>query len=151
MRKLIPLAALLSATSVFGQDAPKPHITTLPITERKDDANLPMLYVPGNVNGHNVTLLLDTGAQPFIISPRYAVGAEVLGHASAQGVGGLAKVTIIRATVKLGDDVFPGQVMESANFNLGPLTADGILGEAVLSQYSKVTIDYKAHTLILEK
>jgi predicted aspartyl protease len=118
------------------------------------------IVVDVTVGGKARHFLLDTGAGLTVLSP-VAAGwspVDLKKLSSNRSVVGLDGVThsmgSTTATLELGQTMI---VTPAAVADLQPLSKalnaklDGILGQDVLSQFSRVTIHYKNKQLILEK
>ncbi len=142
---------LVGAASTWGA----PHTNTIPFTEASGCCGLPILLVHATVNGKPATLVFDTGAQGTNVSPGIAKGARVV--ARDVGNAGAISVTtspVVSVDIVVGTDDFPRTLafVNSTNQLSDGLGAriDGLLGEDVISQYKRVTIDFEAKTITLE-
>jgi len=118
------------------------------------------IVVDVTVSGKTRHFLLDTGAGLSVLSLDTAgwspVDLKKVGsNRSAVGLDGAThSMGSTTATLELGQTMI---VTAAAVADLNPLSKvlniklDGILGQDVLSQFSRVTIDYKNKQLILEK
>jgi predicted aspartyl protease len=118
------------------------------------------IVVDVTVGGKTRHFLLDTGAGLSVLSPDTAGWSpvDVMKAVSSRSAVGLDGSTHsmggTTATLELGKTLI---VTPVAVADLNPLSKalsiklDGILGQDVLSQFSRVTIDYKNKQLILEK
>ena len=137
--KIVGLMLLLSQAAHAGT-------TVIPFTLRKTDVGAPLILVQVEVNGKAATLCLDSGAQLVGVAPSYLKGLPSLGDTYVAGVGGRMKATAAFVNITIGTDTF----REVAIGDKG-VAGDGFLGESILSHYSKITIDYAAKTITLER
>ncbi len=114
---------------------------------------LPTVHV--TVNGHELTLLIDTGGTTIDLSPAAAktVGAVVTPGGQGVFAGGLHaevdKTTL--ATVGIGSisvSAVPADVAPGLASPLGPTSIDGVLGGQFLYHFLS-TIDYRGKRLVL--
>jgi hypothetical protein len=120
----------------------------------------PLPTVAVTVNGHPLTLFIDTGATTIDLSPEAAaaVGAQVTsggqgvfagGKTAGFGTTSLAQVQIAGLSVSaLPAHVIPGLAADELKTEFGGLRVDGALGGVFLSHFLS-TIDYANHKLIL--
>ena len=153
-------------------DVMLPTDSNLPIVRRErvvvtrtpsgaDSARVPakfkpgVILVPASVNGHDVTLLFDTGAQLCLLSPEAARRLGIAVPADAPtlpliGVGSPAGGPVVQLPpVRVGDYVvehLSGAVTSLAGF---PFAIDGVLGTNFIEAF-RVTIDHRAKELRLE-
>jgi hypothetical protein len=114
------------------------------------------ILISAEINGKPVTLILDTGATQTILD------AQLLGltnldlkmsRFSDSGPGLRGEAVWATARVKLGERTWHDQRIVA--MNLKDLTprygrpVHGILGQDILSQFDRVTIDFRARTLVL--
>ena len=125
-----------------------------------DPARLPatfkpgVILVPASVNGHDVTLLFDTGSQVCLLSPEVARRLGIVIPADAPslaliGVGSAGGALVQLPPVRVGDYIvehLTGAVTSLAGF---PFAIDGVLGTNFIEAF-RVTIDHRAKELRLE-
>ena len=113
-----------------------------------------VILVPASVNGHDVTLLFDTGSQVCLLSPEVArrLGIVIPGDAPSLaliGVGSAGGALVQLPPVRVGDYIvehLTGAVTSLAGF---PFAIDGVLGTNFIEAF-RVTIDHRAKELRLE-
>jgi predicted aspartyl protease len=119
-----------------------------------------ILIVDVTIGGNTRHFLLDTGAGLTVLSPDTAGWSPIevvkgVSNRSAVGIDGTThSMGRMTATLELGQTmvVTPAAVTDLAGLSKAlHIKLDGILGQDVLSQFSRVTIDYKNKQLILEK
>jgi len=112
------------------------------------------------ISGKIRHFLVDTGAGLTVLSPETAGWSPVdvmkaISSRSAVGIDGSTHTMgSTTATLELGKTLIvkPVAVADLKLFSKAlNVKLDGILGHDVLSQFCRVTIDYKNHQLILEK
>ena len=114
-----------------------------------------MLFVPVNVNGSNLILMLDTGATNTVVSPK-AVHIPVV-NATATVTEGHQQVSVgvARLDLRLGKAQFDSSVVVLTDLQGAQQTGygkfDGLLGENILSQFKSVRLDYQNKAIELEK
>lgn len=147
------LFTFLLGGSALRAQATAPALTQVSYTEVRGEINVPLLLVHVKVNGKPATLIFDPGAQSLCLSEEVIKGLPVVGRVRTSGVGNTV-ATVVRAQVQIGEQTFPviayGQDFSVLSKTLG-VHVDGILGEAVLSQFSRILIDYQQHEIIFEK
>lgn len=147
---LTAIMLLAGAASAWGA----PHTNTIPFTEASGCCGLPLLLVHATVDGKPAVLIFDTGAQSISVSPDIAKGARVVDHAGNAGTTGTTTSPVVSVDIVIGTDDFPRTLalVNSTNQLSAGLGAhiDGLLGENVISQYKRVTIDFEAKTITLE-
>jgi len=124
----------------------RPTTTTIPFTLGRSGIGAPLILIHVEINGKPATLVVDSGAQLLGVRPSYLEGLPALGHTAIHGVGGVRLASAAWVNISVGTDTFH----EVAVADAGP-AGDGFLGQSVLNHYSKITIDYAAKTIILEK
>lgn len=146
------LVILLMQTLVPSLSA---QTTSVPFTRTGSS-----IVVDVTVGGQTRHFLLDTGAGVSVLSPDTAGWSpfdikKVRANRLAVGLDGTTHAMgSTTATLEFGQSMV---VTPAAVADLSPLSKalniklDGILGQDVLSQFSRVTIDYKNKHLILEK
>ena len=113
-----------------------------------------VILVPASVNGHDVTLLFDTGSQVCLLSPEVARRLGIVIPADAPslaliGVGSAGGALVQLPPVRVGDYIvehLTGAVTSLAGF---PFAIDGVLGTNFIEAF-RVTIDHRAKELRLE-
>ena len=117
-----------------------------------------MILVEALVNDNRVSLLLDTGANNTIVSPR-AYGDLQFHlrtiHKNEQGPGLRGDAVRLRANLALANRTWNSQPVYV--MNVDELTrrfgapVDGLLGQDLLREFHSVRINYKAHVIELEQ
>jgi hypothetical protein len=117
-----------------------------------------MILVDARVNDNRATLLVDTGANHTIVSPKAYGNAQFQVrnlHKNDQGPGMQGDALRLRANFALANRVWishPVYVL-----NVDELTrrfgtpVDGLLGQDVLQEFRSVRINYKSHVIELEQ
>lgn len=141
---------LVGAASTWGA----PHTNTIPFTETAGDDNIPHILIQATINGKPVQLIFDTGADMTAASSKVLKGCRVIGRARQIGAAGEDTVTDFSTDVVIGTDTLHDVLVETINpdaLSQGMHShVDGLLGETVISQYKRVTIDFEAKTITLE-
>jgi Aspartyl protease len=129
-----------------------PEIVTVPFRTAES-----MILVEARVNDNRVMLVLDTGANNTIVSPR-AYGSLQFKlrsiHNNDTGPGLRGDAVRLRANVTLSNRVWVSQPVYV--MNVDELTrrfgapVDGLLGQDLLREFHAVRINYKAHVIELE-
>jgi hypothetical protein len=116
-----------------------------------------MVFVPVNVNGSDVLLMLDTGATNTVISPA-AVHVPVFpGSQTTTVTEGHQEVAVAVAPldVRVGKARFDSSVVVLTDLAAAQRTRygkfDGLLGQSILSQFRYVCLDYQNKVIELEK
>ena len=127
-----------------GRETVVPFIVTDP---------LPVITV--EVNGRELTALIDTGGDSFILDPAIAseLGIEIVTSMTGMFAGGMeAEVGLAKAaSLSLGGVTLhsvPIAVLPTGGMEIGGHTLDGIVGTGVLKQFLS-TLDYPNDRLIL--
>jgi len=115
------------------------------------------ILIRAQVNGHPVTLVVDTGASHTILSAELLqVRSLALEHARtpAKGSGLVGTAGWARATIEIGAITWQDrQVLVMDDFqdlsNNLKQKVDGIIGEDVLREFDFVALDFKRHRLVL--
>ena len=117
-----------------------------------------MILLDGQVNGKPAVLLLDTGANNSIVDYRAAgFPALKLDALRSAGKTGAEGDCLTREIPKLSLGLRSWLVRRTCLMDLSDASKrmgtriDGFIGQDVLQEFSAVRIDYKAHTLELEK
>jgi len=139
-------------------------LTPPPIPDHSDIVTVPfrtaqsMILVDARVNDNRVTLLLDTGANNTIVSPKAYGNAQFQLrnlHKNDQGPGLKGDALRLRADFALANRVWishPVYVMNVDELSRRFGTpVDGLLGQDVLQEFRSVRINYKAHVIELEQ
>jgi len=109
------------------------------------------IMVSARINGQEATFLLDTGAQRTIITPQLSGLSPVELATSPQieinspTLAGSSTVPVVSVRFGIGNTMLTTRVIVTSIRKY-----DGIIGNDVLSQFKKITIDHKQHTLTLE-
>lgn len=116
-----------------------------------------MILLDGQVNGKPAVLLLDTGANNSLVDIRFAdreLDKQRYQLRSSGNTGSQGTAFALREHIALGlrswDRVVGVMDLSDASKRVGA-HVDGFIGADVLSEFSAVRIDYKAHTLELEQ
>jgi len=140
------LLALLSPSAVAQQRAP----VVLPFKKAEG-----LLLVTIKVNNKPLSMLVDTGAVSTFVSAEAAgVSNPQLGdlrkNKNSMLISG--KVAVRNVTLEVGNTLFNQYVtvlsLKELSDRLG-VRCDGILGEDFLTNFRRVTVDYKAHQIEL--
>jgi Aspartyl protease len=114
------------------------------------------ILVRGFANGKPVALILDTGATRTILSRDLLPGAAPLAASrfSGDGPGLAARGRYALADLELGGRAWRGRTVVAMNLDevskAYRIRIDGLLGQDLLREFSRVTIDYRARRLRLE-
>lgn len=111
------------------------------------------ILVPAKVDGHSGVFVLDTGAMDSFVSAKLLGRTYKTGDRFNINIGGKGTFAQIQTVLSLGQDDFSQPMMMGSTENLTALAKtriDGIIGLNVLSQYQKITLDFKTQTLTLE-
>lgn len=131
----------------------RPEVITIPFRSAET-----MILVEARVNDNRVALLLDTGANNTIVSPKaYGDLAFHLHsiHKNDRGPGMRGDAVLLRANLVLANRVWSSQPVYV--MNVDELTrrfgapVDGLLGQDVLREFHSVRINYKAKVIELEQ
>jgi predicted aspartyl protease len=120
------------------------------------EASQAAILVRGLVDGKPVLLILDTGASSTILARelvRLAPGALASSRFSAEGPGLNANGRYTEATLELGDRrwrnrTVVGMKMDEVSKAYGR-RIDGLLGQDVLREFDRITIDFRTKRLLL--
>jgi predicted aspartyl protease len=120
------------------------------------EASQAAILVRGAVDGKPVLLILDTGASCTILARelvRLAPGALASSRFSSEGPGLNANGRYTEATLELGDRrwrnrIVVGMKMDEVSRAYGR-RIDGLLGQDVLREFDRITIDFRAKRLVL--
>lgn len=135
--------------------APGPEIA-VPLTVEDGSQGGTLVFVPvyfGDDGPHSFAL--DTGASHSIIDEKLVeeVGLPLTGETRAlSGVGGLAEAVNVQVDAWRIDDVdLPPLSVASALLAAGDThTLRGLLGSDVLSEFERITIDYREEVMLLQ-
>ncbi|MFH1689957.1 MAG: aspartyl protease family protein [Candidatus Eisenbacteria bacterium] len=115
----------------------------------------PLPVIKVEVNGREVTALIDTGGDSFILDPTIAseLGIEIVASMMGMFAGGMeAEVGFARAkSLSLGGvtlNSVPMTVLPTNRMAIGGYTLDAIVGTGVLKQFL-ATLDYPNDRLVL--
>jgi Aspartyl protease len=142
------LVLLVSASTGLCQDLELPF---------EISGSQPGILVRGTANGKPVLLILDTGASRTIL----ARGLVALSRSvppsrfSTDGPGFNARGTYTEATLELGGRMWRGRSvvameMEEVSRAFGQ-RIDGLLGQDLLREFDRVTIDFRARRIVLSR
>ena len=141
IRKARLLLLLVLAAPVFASSA---HAqTVLPLVEKDN-----LLFTTVAINGHQVKLLLDTGASMTVM--RSGVShAPIFKTVPVDGLGSKNKMPVIGASIALDGESLMMEIgiFDSPGFH----GCDGLLGSDFLHFFKRFEVDYKAKTLSLWK
>jgi hypothetical protein len=131
----------------------RPEVVTIPFRSAES-----MILVEARVNDNRVSLLLDTGANNTIVSPK-AYGDLQFHlrsiHKNDSGPGLRGDAVLLRANLALASRIWVSQPVYV--MNVDELTrrfgapVDGLLGQDVLREFHSVRINYKEHVIELEQ
>jgi hypothetical protein len=114
------------------------------------------ILVVARVNGKPAVLVVDTGSNRTILSPEFGSGRKELpgiqvslpeAHRDTIASWGSATLQLNTRTWKNLPVVLQGQREVCQAFEQ---KIDGILGQDILSQFRRIIIDSKTHTILLE-
>jgi len=115
----------------------------------------PLPVIKAEVDGREVTVLIDTGGDSFILDPAIAreLGIEIVASMMGMFAGGMeAEVGLAKAaSLSLGGVTLhsvPIAVLPTGGMEIGGHTLDGIVGTGVLKQFLS-TLDYPNDRLVL--
>jgi aspartyl protease len=117
-----------------------------------------MILVEARVNDNRVTLVLDTGANNTIVSPKAYGNLQFRLrsiHNNDTGPGLRGDTVLLRANVSLANRTWNSQPVYV--MNVDELTrrfgtpVDGLLGQDLLREFHSVRINYQAHVVELEQ
>jgi hypothetical protein len=116
-----------------------------------------LVLVRLEVNGRPATLVVDTGSSHTILSTQFlqlkGLDSDV-GANPSKGSGLVGNAAWIKATVKVGDEVWRDHeflamgVLPDISNAVGQ-KIDGIMGEDILKEFAVVEIDFRHRRLIL--
>jgi len=120
------------------------------------DGQFGSLLVRMEVNGKTAVFLVDTGAASTFVSAELAgVDPFTLQQSRFRGDGGMeVRGVWERAKIRLGDWK---TTMDVKAIDTAPISRrygrriDGLLGQDILRQFARVTIDFEARTLVLSR
>lgn len=120
------------------------------------DSRYDAILIQAEVNGKPATLLLDTGAAQTVLDARLLGLTNLdlkMSRFSQSGPGLRGEAVWAEARLKLGARTWHEQRVVA--MNLEPLASrygrriHGLLGQDILRQFARVTIDFRTRTLIL--
>ncbi|MDA4129260.1 MAG: retroviral-like aspartic protease family protein [Thaumarchaeota archaeon] len=126
----------------------------IPFIEARSDGGYVLLAIHAEINNHPVTLVFDTGADGVAVDGKYIKNARLIGRTRVTGVGGTQIENVVRTSVRIGKDTFSNVIVTSQSTDVSKdmnTHTDGLLGENILMEYSRITIDYKTKQIILER
>lgn len=114
------------------------------------------ILVRMEVNGKTATFLLDTGAaSTFVRAELVGVDSFTLEQSRFRGDGGMeVRGVWERAKLSVGDWT---STMDVKAIDTAPISRrfgrriDGLLGQDILRQFSRVTLDFEERTLVLSR
>jgi len=115
------------------------------------------ILIAAEVNGKPVTLILDTGATQTILDAKLLGLTNLdlkMSRFSGSGPGLRGEALWAEARIKLATRTWRDQRVVA--MNLAPLAeryrrpVHGILGQDILQQFDRVSIDFRARTLVLD-
>jgi hypothetical protein len=138
-------------------------LAPLPSRARPSTVRIPfrtagsMILVEGQVNGHRITFLLDTGADKTIVSVKSYGNVQfplrrVQHSQNAPGMTG--ESLRLPADLRFANHIWAGQRVSVMDLDelkriLG-IDLDGLLGQDILREFRSIRIDYHAHVIELE-
>lgn len=151
----LSFAAVSRAQSVDLVATTAPVENRIPFTVAKGEINVPLLLVQVTINGKPAVLIFDSGAMALGLTPELVKGVRPLGKVNHSGVGGGTISEVVAVDLQLGTETFRHVIAETndlkaVNSNLGT-HVDGFLGEEILSQYKRVSIDYENKIIVLSR
>jgi hypothetical protein len=139
-------------------------LTTPAVPDKSDVVTVPfrtaqsMILVDARVNDNRATLLVDTGANHTIVSPKAYGNAQFQVrnlHKNDQGLGMQGDALRLHANFALANRVWishPVYVLNVDELSRRFGTpVDGLLGQDVLQEFRSVRINYKSHVIELEQ
>lgn len=132
------LLVFASAVPALPQDKP----VSVPFKIEQNEIVLPV-----SVDGKETRLILDTGAvdTALNIGTAKTTGEQKSGRTAD---GKKISVEIGQAIIEIGGQKFSSQVLMMPKLLDG---IGGVVGQNILSHFSKITVDYKQHVVIFEK
>jgi predicted aspartyl protease len=116
-----------------------------------------LMLIKAEVNGEPAVMVLDTGSNETIVSPRLVIVKQLSSKdavAMAKGSGYSGNAVITSALLRLGP-LSPKNcqilVMDLSDLSKGlGQNVDGVLGMSVLKEFEVVSVDLKHHKLVLK-
>lgn len=118
-----------------------------------------LVLVRAEVDGKPATFIMDTGSSHTILSTKLARGRPLVFEPRAtptKGNGWVGKAVKVKATVKIGEAVWPDHEFLAMDdlpdiSNALGQRVDGMLGQDILKEFKVVQIDFKHRRLVLSR
>lgn len=145
------LAGLLLASGLTAPETPAEN-SSIPTDGEAIFTGAPAIYLTGRINGHPVTMLLDSGATRTVVDTKFAdsIGLKPSGTVRLHATNGTAKGGMASGvTISIGKFVLTGQKIVIADLSVvqtqPPL--DMILGQNAFDA-AVIDIDLATHELV---
>lgn len=142
-KTLIALVLLMASTISFAKTSTY-DLTTIKFND--------LYTIEVKINGYKRILLVDTGASRTVFFPQVTDGAMIRHDVPIAGIGSNIAGALFKFKFEVGSKSFEDNiiVLNDTLSERFKTHIDGILGQDVLSSFSRITIDYKNKKLILE-
>jgi len=150
LARMLGGCALLGLFVTSSADLAKPRMVMLPY--RSVDS---YILVDAKINGSQLRLLVDTGANKTILNSSSFCNTErSAARPVKRGAGIVGNALRLRVDLELAHQIMfsqPVSVMNLEELSKSlRIPFDGLLGQDILNQFRSVRIDYKNHVIELE-
>lgn len=156
--RILIVLAWLAATVGWTQDVPR-AIDLEKGIPFEVNRNFGVILIKAQIDGHQATLILDTGCNRTVISPevlRLPPSPIYQADAPAKGSRLVGTARWAKAEVHIGTNIWLDRtILVRDDFrvisNSLKQRIDGLLGDDILSEFNVVVVDFKRHRLLLSR